>query len=132
MTKFSKPRVAFGIAAISTAVLGCTAIAAETPGVTREAHAQTAAPVACAVNITSSGNGLLLTPVVQTTTAVTGIYQLRVEGPGTRMNQGGPFSARAGETLELGRMQMSGSSASLDTELTLTIDGRNYSCPVVS
>ncbi len=132
MTKFSKTRTALSIAAISTAVLGCTAISAETDTVTREAHAQTAAPIACAINITTSGNGLLLQPVVQATTAVSGIYQLRVEGPGTRMNQGGPFSAQAGQTVELGRMQMSGSAASLDAELTLTIDGSNYSCPVSS
>lgn len=132
MTKISKTRTALGIAAISTAVLGCTAISAETDTVTREAHAQSAAPIACAININTSGNGLLLQPVVQATTAVSGIYSLRVEGPGTRMNQGGPFSAQAGQTVELGRMQMSGSAASLDAELTLTIDGRNYSCPVSS
>jgi hypothetical protein len=132
MTKFLKSRTALGIVAISTAVLGCTAISAETDTVTREAHAQSAAPIACAININTSGNGLLLEPVVQATTAVSGIYQLRVEGPGTRMNQGGPFTARPGQTVELGRMQMSGSAASLNAELTLTIDGRNYSCPVSS
>lgn len=132
MTKLMKSRTALGIAAISTAVLGCTAISAETADVTREAHAQATAPIACAININTSGNGLLLEPVVQASTAVSGIYQLRVEGPGTRMNQGGPFMVRAGETVELGRMQMSGSAASLDAELTLTIDGRNYSCPTSS
>lgn len=130
MTKFSKSRTALGLAAISSAVLGCTAISAETDTMTREAHAQTAAPIACVVSIETSGNGLVLAPIVQTTEAVSGIYALRVEGPGTRMNQGGPFSARAGETLQLGRMQMSGSAASLEAELTLTIDGRTYSCPV--
>jgi hypothetical protein len=46
------------------------------------------------------------------------------------MNQGGPFSTRAGETLQLGRMQMSGSAASLEAELTLTVDGQTYRCPV--
>ncbi|WP_224816485.1 curli-like amyloid fiber formation chaperone CsgH [Hasllibacter sp. MH4015] len=130
MTKISKSRTALGLAAISTAVLGCTAISAETDSMTREAHAQATAPVACAVNIQTSGNGFVLEPVVQANEAVSGIYQLRVEGPGTRMNQGGPFSANAGQTVELGRMQMSGSASSLDAELTLTIDGRNYSCPV--
>lgn len=129
MTKFSKTRTALGIAAISTAVLGCTAISAETESVTRAAHAQSAAPIACAINI-NSANGLLnVEPVIQATQAVSGIYQLRVEGPGTRMNQGGPFSARAGETLELGRMMTSGSASSLTAEMTLTIDGRTYSCP---
>lgn len=129
MTKILKSRTALGIAAITTAVLGCTAISAETDTVTREAHAQTAAPVACVININTTGRGLTLEPLVQATDAVSGMYQLRVEGPGTRMNQGGPFSARAGQTVELGRMQMSGSAASLDAELTLTIDGREYSCP---
>lgn len=129
MTKFSKSRTALGVAAISTAVLGCTAISAETADVTREAHAQTAAPIACALAI-GTNNGLLqIEPVIQATTAVSGIYQLRVEGPGTRMNQGGPFSVRAGETLELGRMMTSGSASSLDAEMILTIDGQTYRCP---
>lgn len=136
MTKFSKihtaPKVAATVAAISTAVLGCTAISAETADVTREAHAQSVAPVACALSI-GTNNGLLqLEPVIQATEATSGIYQLRVEGPGTRMNQGGPFSLRAGQTLELGRMMTSGSASSLDAEMTLTIDGRTYSCPTAS
>ena len=130
MTKTSKSATALTLAAISSAVLGCTAISAETNSVTRETHAQAAAPVACAISVETSGNGLVLEPIVQATEAVSGIYMLRVEGPGTRMNQGGPFTVRAGQTLELGRMQMSGNAASLDAELTLTIDGRNYSCPV--
>lgn len=129
MTKFTKTRTAAGLAAITSAVLGCTAISAETDSVTREAHAQATAPVACAINVGTSGNALLLEPVVQANEAVSGIYMLRVEGPGTRMNQGGPFSARAGQTVELGSMRMSGSAASLDAELTLTIDGREYRCP---
>lgn len=134
MTTASKTRTALGLAAISSVVLGCTAISAETGDLNREAatltHAQAAAPIACMISIETSGNTLVLEPIVQATEAVTGIYQLRVEAPGTRMNQGGPFSARAGQTLELGRMMMSGTAASLDAELTLTIDGRNYSCPV--
>jgi len=134
MTTASKTRTALGLAAISSVVLGCTAISAETDNsMNREAatltHAQAAAPVACMISIETSGNTLVLEPIVQVTEAVTGIYQLRVEAPGTRMNQGGPFSARAGQTLELGRMTMSGTASSLDAELTLTIDGRNYSCP---
>ena len=132
MINILKSRTALGIVAISTAVLGCTAISAETTDVTRGAHAQQTAPIACAINLNTHGNGLLLEPIVQASTNVSGIYQLRVEGPGTRMNQGGPFMARAGQTVELGRMQLSGSAASLDAELTLTIDGRNYSCPVSS
>jgi hypothetical protein len=136
MTQFFKthtaPKVAASIAAITTAVLGCTAISAETPSAAHAAHAQTAVPVACALSV-GTANGLLqLEPVIQASEAVSGIYQLRVEGPGTRMNQGGPFSLRAGQTLELGRMMTSGSAASLDTEMTLTIDGQTYSCPTAS
>ena len=129
MTKFSKSRTALGLAAISSAVLGCTAISAEPADLTREAHAQSAAPVACVITAEASGSMLTLQPVVQASETVSGIYRLRVEGPGTRMNQGGPFTARAGETVTLGRMMTSGSASSLDAELTLTIDGRDYRCP---
>lgn len=129
MTKFSKSRTALGVAAIASAVLGCTAISAETNEADVMTHAQAAGPVACSVNVETSGRTLVLEPVVQANEAVAGIYQLRVEGPGTRMNQGGPFSARAGQTVELGRLMMS-ASGNLDAELTLTIDGREYRCPV--
>ncbi|MEX3017494.1 curli-like amyloid fiber formation chaperone CsgH [Gymnodinialimonas hymeniacidonis] len=129
MTKFSKSRAALGLAAISSAVLGCTAISAEPADLTREAHAQAAAPIACVITAEAQGSMLTLAPVVQASEAVSGIYSLRVEGPGTRLNQGGPFSARAGETVTLGRMMTSGSASSLDAELTLTIDGREYRCP---
>ncbi|ABD52924.1 curli-like amyloid fiber formation chaperone CsgH [Jannaschia sp. CCS1] len=129
MTKFSKSSTALGVAAIAAAVLGATAISAETANLTREAHAQTAAPVACALNIGTASGLLQVEPVIQATEAVSGIYQLRVEGPGTRMNQGGPFSVRAGQTVELGRMMTSGSASSLDAEFTLTIAGRTYRCP---
>ncbi len=129
MTKFSKSRTALGLAAISSAVLGCTAISAETDSMTRETHAQATAPVACVITAEAQGNMLTLAPVVQASEAVSGTYSLRVEGPGTRMNQGGPFSARAGETVTLSRMMTSGSASSLDAEFTLTIDGREYRCP---
>lgn len=133
MTTFSKfrsaPRIALGLVAISSAVLGCTAISAEPADLGHAAHAQTAAPIACVITAEASGNMLTLAPVVQATEAVSGTYSLRVEGPGTRLNQGGPFSARAGETLTLGRMMTSGSASSLDAEMTLTIDGREYRCP---
>ena len=131
MTKFSKSRTALGLAAISSvAVLGCTAIAADSDTMTRAAHAQSTAPFACTVTVERSGGLLVLEPVVQATEAVAGIYMLRVEGPGTRMNQGGPFSVRAGQTIELGRLQMTGNAASLEAELILTVDGRDYACPV--
>jgi hypothetical protein len=122
-------RTSLGLAAITSAVLGCTAISAEPADLGHAAHAQAAAPVACVITAEASGNMLTLIPVVQVTEAVSGTYALRVEGPGTRLNQGGPFSARAGETITLGRMMTSGSASSLDADLTLTIDGRDYRCP---
>ena len=130
MTKFTKSRAALGAAAIGTAVLGCTAISAETNDAETRTFAQDTAPVACVITADRSGNGLVLEGIVQANEAVSGMYQLRVEGPGTRMNQGGPFALRAGQATEVGRIQMSGNGAGLEAELTLSIDGRNYSCPV--
>ena len=129
MTIFSKSRTALAFAAIGSAVLGCTAISAEPADLGHTGHAQAAAPIACVITAEASGNMLTLAPVVQATDAVSGTYSLRVEGPGTRLNQGGPFSARAGETVTLGRTMTSGSASSVDAELTLTIDGRDYRCP---
>ena len=129
MTKTSKTRLALGAAAIGSAVLGCTAISAETDAETRS-FAQSTAPVACTVAVETSGRTLVLEPTVQASEAVSGIYALRVEGPGTRMNQGGPFALRAGQTQTLGRMMASGDATNVEVDLTLTIDGRTYRCPV--
>ena len=73
---------------------------------------------------------MVLAPVIQANEAITGIYMLSVEGPGTRMNNGGPFSLRAGQTVELGQMRLGGAATNVEAELTLSIDGQTYACPV--
>ncbi|MEJ6393057.1 curli-like amyloid fiber formation chaperone CsgH [Gymnodinialimonas sp. 2305UL16-5] len=130
MTKLTQTRLALSAAALGIAVLGAAAIAGETDGTDRLIHAQTAtAPVACVLSADTSGRGLVLEGIVQAHEAVSGIYQLRIEGPGTRMNQGGPFSLSAGQTVQLGQMTTSGSGAGLEAELTLTVDGTTFNCP---
>lgn len=110
--------------ALAAATLGCTAIA-ET-GSTQS----TAGPVACAVTVTPSGGSLVIEGVVEAHQDVVGSYSLFVTGPGTRMTQGGPIMARAGETMRLGRVQMGGTATNgLSAELTVEIDGESYRCP---
>ena len=130
MTILTKSRTALGLAAIASAVLGCTAIAGSDDAETETRSFAQTAPIACTVTAENTGRGLVLQPVVQATEAVSGVYQLRIEGPGTRMNQGGPFSVRAGETEVLGRMTLSTSASSLTAEMILTIDGESFACPV--
>ena len=130
MTLMSTSKLGLGLAAIATAVLGCTAISADPVGVSRAHTVQVAAPVSCTLTTERSRGLLVLVPVVEASHTVSGSYQLRVDGAGTRMNQGGPFAARAGQTLELGRLMLSASAARLDADFTVTVDGRSYACPV--
>lgn len=122
-TRRVSARAALGAAALSALVLGCTAIAAET------GSTNATGPVACAVTIASSGGNLIIEGVVEGREAVSGNYHLRVSRSGSLMNQGGPFSVAAGSTATLGRVMMNGPASAIDAELTLTVNGRELSCP---
>ena len=58
--------------------------------------------------------------------AVAGDYALRLRGPGLGIEQGGPFEARAGETVVLGR---AGVGPVPEAELTLHLGDRVLHCP---
>lgn len=125
MTTFSNIRTGLALAAVASAVLGCTAISAETD----EAAAETQGPIACVITADTSNGALVLQPVVQATEDISGTYQMRIQGPSTRMNQGGPFSVDAGETLQLGATRLAGAATNVEADLTLTVDGTEYRCP---
>ncbi len=115
-------RATLGLA-LSALVVGCGAIVAQTG--TIEAQA----PLTCAVVIDETSSGILIEGMLQSDEAVSGIYRLRVTRGGNVVNQGGSFSLRAGETETLGRVVMNGSTTGLDTDMTVEIDGRVFTCP---
>jgi len=119
---FLSPKMALGTA-LTALALGCTAIAGQTdvtPG----------GPLACTVDVTSRGGMLTLEGVVSSSEALSGTYHLRVARGGTLMNQGGPFSLRAGDTERLGRVTMNGPASGLEVELTLETNAGTTRCPV--
>jgi len=116
------PKIALGTA-LTALALGCTAIAGQTDGGLQ-------GPVSCTVDVTSRSGMLTLEGVVSTTEALSGTYHLRVARGGTLMNQGGPFTLRAGDTDRLGRVMLNGPASGLDVELTLETASGTTRCPV--
>ena len=89
-------------------------------------------PFHCEVR-TSYQNGMTtLEGMVESDEALSGRYQFRVVSAGrsgnSNIQQGGPFSVDADETVTLGRVSLGGSSADYDASLTVTLDGVTTAC----
>lgn len=96
------------------------------------ARATDAAPFACEIAVSEAGHGTRFEARVQAAETLSGQYAFTLSGRGTNIRQGGPFTARAGETVTLGQSMLSGAASAYDTELTLTVDGQRYSCAPVA
>ncbi len=90
----------------------------------------TTAPFACDIAVEEDGRMVNFQGRVQASEAISGSYNLHLSGRGTNIRQGGPFSARAGEIVTLGQSRLSGAPESFDAELSITVDGTEFSCPV--
>lgn len=119
---FLTPKLALGTG-LTALALGCTAISAQT-GATPDR------PMTCTVDVTAQAGMLTLEGVVTSAEALSGTYHLRVARGGTLMNQGGPFTLRAGDTERLGRVMLNGPTTGLEADLTLEVGGRTTRCPV--
>jgi len=86
-------------------------------------------PFTCELAVEPSGRMVNFEGRIQAETATSGTYRLSISGGGTSIDQGGPFSARAGQTLTLGQAMLTGSPDRYDTTLTVEVDGTRYSCP---
>ncbi len=91
-----------------------------------------AAAMTCALRLTETRGGLSARAELRAPAALEGRYALRLRrGAGLVLDQGGDFSARAGETLLLGQAALSGGVAGLDAGLRVQVGGRDLTCPVV-
>lgn len=86
------------------------------------------APFACEIAVAETAAGTRFEARLQANDALSGSYRLSLAGRGTDIRQAGAFSASAGETLTLGQSMLSGAASAYDSELTITVDGRSYSC----
>lgn len=120
--KFNAFALAIGGALISMAAIGSTGFANSGTG---------SAEAGCEILASRAGSGLALEAVFHAEQSVSGSYQLSVQSVGsgnrTNINQGGGFSARAGEVLTLGRSNVGGASA-YDVALTVDAGGTTVKC----
>ncbi|WP_116652894.1 curli-like amyloid fiber formation chaperone CsgH [Pelagibacterium sediminicola] len=120
MSRTFNPIHAFALAAGGIAVaFGGTALA------------QVDATSGCEVLANPGNGGFTLEAIYHAEVSTQGAYRFSVQSAGggnrTSINQGGGFSARAGETLTLGRVNVGGASA-YDVTLTIDAGGQPVEC----
>lgn len=98
-------------------------------GGTALAHSDAAS--GCEVLANPGNGGFTLAAIYHAEVSTQGAYRFSVQSAGggnrTSINQGGGFSARAGETLTLGRINVGGASA-YDVTLTIDAGGQPVEC----
>lgn len=118
LNAFALPLVALALAAGAGA-----AYSAGTGGAAESA--------ACEILASRAGNAITLEGVFNAETASQGSYQFSVKsvsGAGsTNINQGGGFSAAAGQSVTLGRVSLGG-GATYEAVLTITANGTSHEC----
>lgn len=82
----------------------------------------------CEIVAKNSGGMVSIEALAHAQTAMSGGYELTISGPGTSLNQGGAFDARAGETVSLGSAMLTASGRSYDVRLKLLADGTVSQC----
>jgi curli production assembly/transport CsgH protein len=87
-------------------------------------------PFACSLVATAQDGGTAIEGWLQAREAISATYDLKVRGAGVSIDQGGDLTLAAGETTVLGEAQVSGGPDTLDVDLTVTVDGRTYACPL--
>lgn len=85
----------------------------------------------CDVVVTTQTGSLGVEAIYRADNATQGQYSLSVKSAGggnnTNINQGGGFSAQAGEIVSLGRMNLGGASA-YDVSLKVDTNGQTHEC----
>jgi CsgH protein len=115
-------------AAVLLAGVGLAAGCAATTTAPPTASTRSYAPLACTLNVDQNGRMVSFQGSVQANEALSGTYSLTLRGGGTNIRQGGPFSARSGETVTVGQANLSGTPASYDANLSITVNGTTFNC----
>jgi hypothetical protein len=103
---------------------GCAATATTAP----IASTRSPAAFSCALDVIQAGRMVAFQGQVQANQPVSGTYSLTLSGGGTNIRQGGPFSARPGETVPVGQATLSGTPDRYDANLGITVNGTTYNC----
>ena len=112
------PAAAVALAAIG---LGCTSVASSSTG-----------PVACELRVSETAFGMSFEGQATAAEPVTGHFDFEIDKRGRSGNatirQAGGFTLRPGEIATLGQATLNGNRSDFKTSLTLTVDGKKYSC----
>jgi len=88
-------------------------------------------PIQCGIEYSSNGGMVTFNGVLVAKTDLSGSYTFRIESSGhggsTNIRQGGNFSARAGEELQLGQASLS-SGGQYGVKFEVTANGQTYDC----
>ncbi|HVG46851.1 MAG TPA: curli-like amyloid fiber formation chaperone CsgH [Rubellimicrobium sp.] len=87
-------------------------------------------PFNCSLVASGKDGGTTLEGRLQAREALAASYALKVRGPGVAIDQEGDLTLAEGESTVLGEASVSGTADSLDATLTVTVDGRSYTCPL--
>lgn len=127
MTIFTPFRLIVAAAATAVAAACAIPIAAENAA---------PLPLRCALERSQSGGSVLIEGRLEAVKPVFGSYDLAITRSGSagsaRIAQGGDFALAAGETALLGSATLNGPVSGIEAKLTLTWEGRTYSCPLAS
>ena len=128
-----------GLMALALSIYGLALGGAGGPSQAQEVQGTTTAPApslapqapfACSLVARSQDGGTALEGLLQAREAISATYALKVRGAGVSIDQGGDLTLSAGETTVLGEAQVSGGPDTLDVDLTVTVNGRTYICPL--
>jgi len=112
--------------------LSLAAFAACSTAMADNAPASASAPATCRIDLEAAGSSTRITGSVRASAPVSGHYVMRIgssrSGGSTAIRQEGDFTARAGETVELGEATLPGGPAAQDVALSVTVAGRALSC----
>lgn len=116
---------------IAALILAASAVSAGCS--TANARLQPPLPaVECSTKLTRSGPVIDIESTITARMASTGVYELMIRKSGrsgsVKINQGGDFDLRQGESMIAGATTLNGKVADIKVSFTLTTNGRTIEC----
>lgn len=114
-------------------LLPAAAFAATASGLTAESAADTDIPMQCQISVSKDRYGHKFEAVMKALETVEGLYELKLNGNGSVINQSGDFYVEEGDTYVLGEATLGvASPEDVKAELTLHVGDTSYECGLLS
>jgi hypothetical protein len=85
-------------------------------------------PAQCEIVTKTSDGMIAIEALAHAKKATSGSYNLTISGPGTNLDQGGAFDAKASQSITLGSAMLSANGSGLDIELEVHANGTTSKC----